>query len=99
MNKLLKKLIIVSLLSLLLFPFIYTISLSADSTLYVWSSNNNTIQTSISLTSEKNNSLNLESESAILIEQNSGQILYEHNIHEQLRPASVTKLMTILLMT
>lgn len=44
-----------------------------------------------------NNPLNLESGSAILIEQESGQILYEHNIHEQLRPASVTKVMSILL--
>ena len=41
--------------------------------------------------------LNLECESAILIEQNSGQVLYEKNAHEQLRPASVTKLMSILL--
>ena len=44
-----------------------------------------------------NNSLNLESASAILIEQSSGRILYAHNIHEQLRPASVTKVMSILL--
>ncbi|MBR3133417.1 MAG: D-alanyl-D-alanine carboxypeptidase [Clostridia bacterium] len=43
------------------------------------------------------NFLGLECGSAILIEQNSGEILYEHNIHEQLRPASVTKVMTILL--
>ena len=41
--------------------------------------------------------LNLDCESAILIEQNSGQVLYEKNAHEQLRPASVTKLMSILL--
>ena len=41
--------------------------------------------------------LNLDCESAILIEQNSGQVLYEKNCHEQLRPASVTKLMSILL--
>lgn len=45
------------------------------------------------------NSLNLESASAILIEQTTGQILYSHNIHEQLRPASVTKVMSILLIT
>lgn len=45
----------------------------------------------------ENNSLNLESGSAILIEQTTGQILYAHNIHEQLRPASVTKVMSILL--
>ncbi len=41
--------------------------------------------------------LNLESASAILIEQTTGQVLYEHNSHEQLRPASVTKVMSILL--
>ena len=45
----------------------------------------------------EDNHLNLESESAILIEQKTGQILYAHNIHSQLRPASVTKVMSILL--
>lgn len=59
-------------------------------------STNNTIATNAN---EKANSnvLNLESESAILIEQTTGQVLYEHNSHEQLRPASVTKVMSILL--
>lgn len=46
---------------------------------------------------DNNNSLNLESGSAILIEQSTGQVLYTHNEHEQLRPASVTKVMSILL--
>ena len=46
---------------------------------------------------DENNPLNLESESAILIEQTTGQVLYSHNVHEQLRPASVTKVMSILL--
>ncbi|MCI8655582.1 MAG: D-alanyl-D-alanine carboxypeptidase [Clostridia bacterium] len=46
---------------------------------------------------EENNLLNLECGSAILIEQTTGQILYSHNVHEQLRPASVTKVMSILL--
>ena len=41
--------------------------------------------------------MKLESEAAILIDQNSGEVLYEHNSHEKLRPASVTKVMTILL--
>ena len=45
----------------------------------------------------KTDELNLQCESAILIEQNSGQVLYEKNSHEQLRPASVTKLMSLLL--
>ena len=47
--------------------------------------------------SENNNFLNLESGSAILIEQSTGQVLYSHNPHEQLRPASVTKVMSLLL--
>ena len=48
-------------------------------------------------TAKNDNSLNLESGAAILIEQSTGQVLYEHNAHEQLRPASVTKVMSILL--
>ena len=61
---------------------------------YLWSENSNeTIQTSLNITS----SLDLESESAILIEQNSGKILFEKNSHEKLRPASVTKVMSVLL--
>lgn len=43
------------------------------------------------------NTLNLQSGSAILIDQASGKVLYEHNSHDQLRPASVTKVMSILL--
>ena len=57
-----------------------------------------TIDTSTSNENSTNtNSLNLESEYAILIEQTTGKILYAHNEHEQLRPASVTKVMSILL--
>lgn len=41
--------------------------------------------------------LDLGSESAVLIEQSTGEILFEKNSHEQLRPASVTKVMSILL--
>lgn len=46
---------------------------------------------------ETGNTLNLQSGSAILIEQKTGQVLYGYNVHEQLRPASVTKIMSILL--
>lgn len=59
---------------------------------YIWAQDSSTTVSTTPTTD-----LNLESESAILIEQNSGKILYEHNSHEQLRPASVTKIMTILL--
>ena len=57
--------------------------------------NTNTVETNSEI--QENNSLNLESGSAILIEQTTGKVLYAHNIHEQLRPASVTKVMSILL--
>ena len=43
------------------------------------------------------NFLDLSCESTILISQDTGEVLYEHNAHEKLRPASVTKVMTILL--
>ena len=43
------------------------------------------------------NTLNLESGGAVLIEQTTGQVLYDHNMHEKHRPASVTKVMSILL--
>lgn len=83
--------------SLLIFVFgISFFSLSfANDTVYVWSED--VTGTNLSNTNTDSNSLNLESTSAILIEQSTGQILYSHNIHEQLRPASVTKVMSILL--
>jgi len=74
-----------------------------EDTLYVWSNqaeniSNKTVQTSSSIsTATPTTNLSLESTSAILIEQSTGQILYAHNEHEKLRPASVTKIMTILL--
>lgn len=77
---------------------------ASDDSLYVWSSTNvsnieedNSLLTNATSEVTDNNSLNLESASAILIEQSSGKILYAYNIHEQLRPASVTKVMSILL--
>ncbi|MBQ9314335.1 MAG: D-alanyl-D-alanine carboxypeptidase [Clostridia bacterium] len=42
--------------------------------------------------------LGIDSESAILMDEDSGTILYTKNEHEKLRPASVTKVMTILLL-
>ena len=41
--------------------------------------------------------LHLDSESAILMDEDTGTILYTKNEHERLRPASVTKVMTLLL--
>lgn len=91
----------------IIFTLIFVCAFSicfAEQTAYVWSNNANSlpdenITDSIQTNSEisNDNFLNLESGSAILIEQSTGQILYSHNIHEQLRPASVTKVMSILL--
>ena len=41
--------------------------------------------------------LQLPTPSSILMEASTGEILYENNAHEKLRPASVTKIMTLLL--
>ena len=41
--------------------------------------------------------LSVESESCILMEKTTGQILYAENEHQRLEPASVTKIMTLLL--
>ena len=93
-------------LTFIIFIFVLsftTISLCYDtSSSYIWSSDYSaTLETSSSINTsinvEDNNSLNLESGSAILIEQSTGQVLYSHNSHEKLRPASVTKIMSILL--
>lgn len=94
------------LIILLMIIFISGYSLGYDiSSSYTWSpekheetitvNSSNSVKTNSE--AENSNSLNLESGSAILIEQSTGQILYSHNAHEQLRPASVTKVMSILL--
>lgn len=81
----------------IIFIMIVSSATFAVDSVYVWS--NNTVPQTIQTVSDvkENNFLNLESGAAILIEQTTGKILYAHNIHEKLRPASVTKVMTILL--
>ena len=43
--------------------------------------------------------LDIEAKSAVLLEVNTGEILYEMNADEQLPPASITKIMSLLLVT
>ena len=95
------KRVIVLTFSLYIIATVFAVS-TAES--YEWTVLNNfdAIETNSSADGENINKivkddLNLDCESAILIEQNSGEVLYEKNAHEQLRPASVTKLMTLLL--
>jgi D-alanyl-D-alanine carboxypeptidase (penicillin-binding protein 5/6) len=46
---------------------------------------------------EENNILAKNAKSAILLEESTGEILYEFNSHEKLEPASMTKMMSLLL--
>lgn len=76
----------------------------SDATAYVWSNQSKkleTAETSTGLNSSAatvtNNPLALDCGAACLIEQNSGLIIYDYNMHEKLRPASVTKIMSLLL--
>ena len=88
------------MLTILFITFISTISnaTSLDSIYVQKKKTKNTVTTSVAPENERTgNFLNLTCGSAILMEQNTGTILYDHNMHEQLRPASVTKVMTILL--
>ena len=98
-----KRTITILMIFILLFANVKISFASEES--YIWSTletsaeieenEEETIETNSNI--EENNSLNLESGSAILIEQSTGKVLYAHNIHEKLRPASVTKVMSILL--
>lgn len=84
------------LITIIYISIISTSSFAIENSLYVWSSNVVT-EEKTAPTSSKPTELDLKCESAILIEQNTGTVLYEKNPHEKLRPASVTKVMSILL--
>ena len=111
LNKKRIKIISFTLIFITIFTFSVVLAVEEDS-VYVWASESEAINsitgtfesetTSAEITEEKNttettNSLNLQSGGAVLIEQKTGQVLYDHNMHEQLRPASVTKVMSLLL--
>lgn len=85
------KIICIFIIAIFLFP---TICIASD-TIYTWSNSAKPLTETIPTNATTSLSLNVGS--AVLIEQNSGQVLYNQNMHEKLRPASVTKVMTILL--
>lgn len=101
-NKFIYVTCIVLLCSFILFnTFAFAVS---DVTAYVWSNQSKkleTAETSVGLNSSSatvtDNPLALDCGAACLIEQNSGLIIYDYNMHEKLRPASVTKIMSLLL--
>lgn len=81
----------------ILFAFLLCISYCACSygvnDSYVWTTSAGLLET----VSDTETDLKLESGGAILIEQSTGSVLYDHNSHEKFRPASVTKVMSLLL--
>ena len=101
----------ISFILIILIIFMFSVVFATDDSIYVWSDLTEEINANVSsneenteveniseeASTEVQDSLNLESGAAILIEQNTGEVLYEYNCHEQLRPASVTKIMSILL--
>lgn len=90
---------------------LFTTTLSiASSEIYVWSPTTeplnstetnanitNSIETNTSASPSVGTDLNLQCGGAVLMEQSSGRVLYDHNMHQKLRPASVTKVMSLLL--
>lgn len=92
MKKILSSIFIISLIFIFLLPVSNSYGYN-----FIWSDNTSDASSTLPTSTAPTSDLQLESGSAILIEQNSGKILYEHNAHEQLRPASVTKVMSILL--
>ena len=95
-----KKIISIFMIEILI--IFYSTFCYANDSIYTWSSPaTQTMAVSNNITEEytndTSNPLKLDCESAILIEQNTGEILYSYNVHEKLRPASVTKIMSILL--
>ncbi|MGL5327758.1 MAG: D-alanyl-D-alanine carboxypeptidase family protein [Peptostreptococcaceae bacterium] len=53
--------------------------------------------TNLSFANDENSNINLASKSVILMDVGSGKVIFEKNAHEKLPPASVTKVMTMLL--
>ena len=94
-----KKYIIINLITLIF--CLYPLTTFASLNQYTWSTYNVTSEVSNNLDAESmndsSNPLNLDCGSCILMEQHTGKILYSYNSHEALRPASVTKLMSIYL--
>ncbi len=70
----------------------FTICLSMIFTAFIFSANANDGITGVTATAPY-----VECKSAILMEASTGQVLYEQNADEALPPASVTKIMTLLL--
>lgn len=106
-----KKIIKICFIIILINLLTFVSSVYATETAFVWVNQSEKLETkstNANITQEENNtnltsavttenSLVLTCGSACLMEQSTGQVLYDYNMHEQLRPASVTKVMSLLL--
>ena len=88
MNKFLKIIVCMLLISVINCNYILGVG-------YLYKVKNNNMESSISTVA--NPSFTFESHSQILMEPTTGQILYANNENEHMLPASVTKVMTLLL--
>lgn len=70
------------------------VSLLPSSAILVSAATNAEIETTITLTED---AVTVSAKSAILIDQNTGTVLFEKNADEKMPPASITKIMTMLL--
>lgn len=87
-----KRIILVILITFISIFSVFSTSFASSS--YIWTNSSYGLLETVS---DTETDLKLESGGAILIEQSTGSVLYEHNSHEKFRPASVTKVMSLLL--
>lgn len=92
-----KKFIALLLSATLLFSTIITVSADTVSTEYVGADLETPLEENVQANAQIGEKLNINAKSAILIEYNTGKILYEINAGERLAPASITKIMSLIL--
>ena len=92
-----KKLIALLLSVILLFYSAFLVSADTVSTEYVGADLDTPLEENVQANAAIGEKLNINAKSAILIEYNTGKILYEMNAGERLAPASITKVMTLIL--
>lgn len=89
-----KKIIIISLIFSLIFSFNCSALVATE---YNYEGLTEPLE-AVSATPKKiGSSLEINAKSAVLMEVNTGTVLYEQNSHEELAPASITKIMSLLL--
>ena len=80
---------LIAMIMTLILTIAFTVSIYGDNGDYSGAEDDNSIQTD----------LNIRAKSAVLMDAETGTVLYQHNSDEALTPASVTKVMTLLLVS